>query len=86
MQASPHNQVRIGLPTKAKEHFWRAMPKLNSNVGLVVVDEGTEEWLTDHDHDSVSNVSTIPDERGTTTSVYVINFPPWYTKAVVTAI
>ena len=67
------------------EHFRAAMLKLNSNVGLVVVDEGTEEPPTDQERDSVSNASTIPDECRTTTSVYAIIVPPWYTQAAATA-
>ena len=57
LQASAYNQVRIGLTASAMEHFRPAMMKLNESVRLVVVDEGSEEWLTDRDNDSTSAAS-----------------------------
>ena len=66
-------------------HFCPAMLKVNSNLGSLVVDEGSEEWLTHKDRGCVSNASTIPNEWGTTTSVCVINVPPWYTHTALTA-
>ena len=85
LQASAYNQVRIGFTASAMEHFRPAMLKLNESVGLVVVDEGSQEWLTDSDNDSTSAASTVPDDWGTVTSVYATNVPPWYNQSAVTA-
>ena len=62
LQATSYNQVRIGLSKEAMDVFRPAMLKLHESVGLVVVDEGTEEWLTDQDNDSASTASTVPDD------------------------
>ena len=85
LQASTYNEVRIGLTVSAMEHFRPAMLKLNESVGLVVVDEGLEEWLTDRDNDSTSAVSNVPDDWGTLTSVYATSVPTWYNQSAVTA-
>ena len=85
LHASAYDQVRIGLIASAMEHFRPAMLKLNELVGLVVVDEGSEEWLTDRDDDCTSAASTFPDERGAVTSVYATNVPPWYNRSAVIA-
>ena len=78
LQASAYNQVRIGLTASAMEHFRSAMLKLNESVGLVVVDEASEEWMTDRDNDSTSAANFVPDDWGAVTSVYATNVPPWY--------
>ena len=59
------------------------MMRLNESVGLLVVDEGSREWLTDTDVDTSSTTSSIPDTWGQVTSVYVINVPPWYDQKAV---
>ena len=53
-------------------------------VSLVVVDEGSDEWITDQD-DATSMANTVLDDRGTTSSVYAINLPPWYGRSAVLA-
>ena len=45
---------------------------MNESVGLVVVDEGSGEWLTDSDADASSTASTIPDTWGRVTTVYAV--------------
>ena len=85
LQASVYNQVRAGLTASAMEHFRPAMLKLNESVGLVVVDEGSEEWLTDRDNDCTSAANTVPDDWGAMRSVYATNVPPWYKQSAVTA-
>ena len=85
LQASAYNLVRIGLTATVMEHFRPAMLKLNESVGLVVVDEGSEECPTDRDNDSTSATSTVPDDCGAVTSVYATNVPPWYNQSAVTA-
>ena len=52
-------------------------------MGLVVVDEGSGEWLTDSDVDASSTASTIPDTWGQVTIVYAINVPPWFDQKAV---
>ena len=56
--------------------FRPAMLKLHQCVGLVVVYEETEEWLTDEDNDSTRTPSPVPDDKGSVVSVYAINVPP----------
>ena len=85
LQATAHNQVRIGLTASAMEHFRLAMLKLNEYVGLVVVDEGSEEWLTDRDNDPTSAANTVRDDWEAVTSVYATNVPPWYNEPAVNA-
>ena len=76
LQATAYNQVRIGLTKGAMEYFRPHMMRLNESMGMVVVDEGSGEWLTDSDLDTSSTASTIPDTWGQVTSVYAINVPP----------
>ena len=76
LHAFAYNQVRIGLTASAMEHFRPAKVNLNESVGLVVVDEGSEEWLTDRDNDSASAASTVLDDSGAVASVYATNVPP----------
>ena len=85
LQVSAYEQVRIGLTASAMEHFRPAMLKLNESVGLVVVDEGSEEWPTDRNNDSTLATSTVPDDWRAVTSVYATNVPPWYNQSAVTA-
>ena len=59
------------------------MMRLNDGVGLVVVDEGSREWLTDSDTDASSTASTNSDTWSRVTSVYAINLPPWYDQKAV---
>ena len=65
----------------AMEHFRPATLKLNELVwwvnGLVVVDEGSEEWLTDRDNDSTSAAGTVLDDWGAVAS-YVGVVPTMY--------
>ena len=65
------------------EYFRPHMMRLNERMGLVVVDEGSGERLTDSDVDASSTVSTILDTWGQVTSVYAINVPPWYDQKAV---
>ena len=85
LQATSYTQVRIGLSKEAMDVFRTAMLKLHEFVGLVVVDEGTEEWLTAQDNDSASTASTVPDDRGSVVNVYEVNVPPWYSQSAVVA-
>ena len=83
LHATAYNQVRVGLTKDAMEYFRPHMMRLNESVGLVVVDEGSGEWLTDPDVDASSTASTILDTWGQVTSVYAINVPPWYDQKAV---
>ena len=83
LQATAYNQVRVGLTKDAMEYFRPHMMRPNESVGLVVVDEGSGEWLTDSDVDTSSTGSTIPDKWGQVTSVYAINVPRWYDQKAV---
>ena len=66
------------LTKDAMEYLRPHMMWLNESAGLVVVDEGSGEWLTDSDVDASSTASTVPETWGPVTSVYAINVPPWY--------
>ena len=83
LQTTTYNQVRVGVTKDAMEYFRPHMMRLNDSVGLVLVDEGSGEWLTDSDVDATSTGSTIPDPWGQVTSVYAINVPPWYDQKAV---
>ena len=83
LQSTAYNQVRGGLIKDAMAYFRPHTMRLNESVGLVVVDEGSGEWLTDSDVDASSTASTIPDTWGQVTSVYAINVLPWYDQKAV---
>ena len=83
LQSTAYKQVRVGLTKDAMEYFRPHMMRPNESVGMVVVDEGSAEWLTDSDVDTSSTASTIPDTWGQVTSVCAINVPLWYDQKAV---
>ena len=83
LQSMAYDQVRVGLTKDAMEYFCPHMMRLNESVGLVVVDKGSGEWLTDSDVDASTTASTTPDTWGQVTNVYAINVPPWYDQKAV---